>query len=146
MIRCKKILNDRGISLVEALIAAFLAMVAIVALMPMQSMSVRTGFKADYLGRAALIMQARLEAEQYKIMNRDIDVDVTGTNPVCQSITVSGSSGLEGDATFEVCTSINPYDGEVNAWLVNVRVTWLGGPAGGINSSIVATRIFNFHK
>lgn len=146
MCNIKTLLNNKGITIIEAMIAAFLTAVAVISLMPMQSTSLRAGFRADYLGRAAGIMQAELEAREYFIMNQDNIVTVTGaTTPIVQNIKASGSAGVvQGDATFQVFTLINPVPATTNAWIVNVRVTWTGGSANGIRSSIIATRQYNF--
>lgn len=137
-----KIHNEKGITIVEALIASFLTFIAIAWLMPMQSTSLNTGFRADYLGRATYIMQTELETREYEIMNPNIPVAV-GTFP--KTVTASGSAGgPEGDAVFDVVTTITPVAGTTNSWLVNVRVRWTRGPANGITSSIIATRHFNF--
>jgi hypothetical protein len=140
-----KIFNNKGISIVEAMIAAFLTAVAVVSLLPMQSTSLRTGFRADYLGRAVGIMQSELEHRENQLM-------CTGVPPTCgippctinQTITVSdpinGTSAATGDATFTIVTMITSPTGSPNQWLVNVTVTWTGGPASGITSSIFVTR------
>lgn len=142
----KKILNNKGISLIEVVVAMFLTAIAVISILPMQDMSMRTGFRSDYLGRAAGIMQAELETQEYAIMNEAIPVVVT-TVPAEKDIQVSGlGAGYDGDATFTVFTSItlNPAATLANSWIVNVRVTWIGGPANGISSSIIASRQLNF--
>jgi Tfp pilus assembly protein PilV len=134
-----KIFSNKGISIVEALIAAFLTAIAVISLLPMQDVSQRTGFRADYLGRAAGIMQSELELRENQIM-----IGTTLTSPINQTITVSGQSGVTGDATFNVVTTTTANVSPINSWLVNVRVTWTGGPANGINSSIIVTRQTRF--
>ncbi len=127
----------------EALMAALLTAVAVISLLPMQDTSMRTGFRADYLGRATGIMQHELELRENQIM-----IGTIPASPINQQITVSdpinGTSAATGDATFNVVTTTAVNISAANSWLVNVRVTWTGGPANGINSSIIATRQMRF--
>jgi Tfp pilus assembly protein PilV len=135
--------NNKGISLVESMIAVFLTVVAIMSLMPMQDMSLRTALRSDYLGRAAGIMQTELEAQESYIMR--------GSNPVVlgatqKTIHVSDEVDVEGDAVFDVTTTINNNPAAAIAgisWLVNVQVTWTGNN-NGIRSSIIVTRQSGF--
>ena len=134
-----KILNIKGISLVEVMIAMFLTMIAVISILPMQDMSLKTASRSDYLGRAAGIMQAELEARENQIM-----IGTIPASPINQAITVSGVNGAAGDATFNVVTTTSTNPLAANSWLVNVRVTWTGGPANGVYSSIIVTRQSSF--
>ena len=139
--------NNKGITLVESLIAVFLTAVAIVSLMPMQDMSLRTGARADYLGRASYIMQSELETREYFIMNQHNAIVLAQTIPFVQGFTVDGLlTAVAAERFFTVNTLINPVAGATNAWIVNVQVTWPRGPTNGIRSSIIATRHYNFDK
>ena len=60
--------GEKGITLVESLIAAFLTMAVIVGLMTMQSVSWQTAGKSDATGRAVGILQAELESLENDIM------------------------------------------------------------------------------
>ena len=134
-----KILNIEGISLVEVMIAMFLTMIAVISILPMQDMSLKTASRSDYLGRAAGIMQAELEARENQIM-----IGTVPASTITQPITVSGVNGAAGDATFIVVTTTSTNPLAANSWLVNVRVTWTGGPANGVYSSIIVTRQSSF--
>ena len=136
-----KIFNNKGISIIETLMAALLTVVAIISLLPMQDISVRTGFRADYLGRAQGIMQTALETSELQVMIPTIPVSL-GTSTA--TVRVSGQSGVAGDATFTVVTTTTVNPSAPNSWLVNVRVTWTGGPANGINSSMIVTKQLGF--
>lgn len=137
--------NNKGITLVESLIAVFLTAIAIIALMPMQDMSLRTGAKADYMGRASYIMQSELEAREYFIMNQNNAITLAQAVPFVQGFTVDGVlTAVAAQRFFTVNTFISPVAGSTNAWIVHVNVTWPGGPTNGIRSSIIATRHFNF--
>jgi len=140
------ILNNKGITLVESLIAVFLTAIAIVSLMPMQDLSMRTGTRADYLGRASYIMQSELETREYFIMNQNNAVVLAQTVPFVQGFTVDGVlTAVVSQRFFTVNTFINPVAGATNAWIVNVQVIWPRGPANGIRSSIIAVRHYNFN-
>ena len=145
-----KILNNKGISLVEVLAAAALAMIAIAALTPMQDMSLKTGFNADYLGRATYVMQTELEAREYEIMNQNNTVTTTNSPHIVQYFTSDGALTTQNNNDyFTVVTSIrlNPEATLNNSWIVNVRVSWPGGPGGPpktISSSIIATKQLGF--
>jgi Tfp pilus assembly protein PilV len=135
-----KILNIKGISLVEVMIAMFLTTIAVISILPMQDMSLRTASRSDYLGRATGIMQAELEARENQIM-----IGTVPASPITQAITVSGFSGaIDGDVTFNVVTTTGTNPLGANSWLVNVRVTWTGGPANGVYSSMIVTRQSRF--
>ena len=133
-----KIFSNKGISIIEALMAALLTAVAVISLLPMQDTSMRTGFRSDYLGRAAGILQSELEFREHQIMHSG----AAPTSPINQTITVSGQTGAPGDATFNILTTtivIVSAPTSSPSWLVTVRVTWTGGPANGISSSIIVT-------
>ncbi|MBN1474323.1 MAG: hypothetical protein JW914_06885 [Syntrophaceae bacterium] len=142
-----KIFNDKGISLIEVLAATALAMIAIATLTPMQDMSLKTGFQADYLGRATYIMQTELSQREYFIMNQDNTVNVGSVTKYYQG---NGSPAVsEADRYFTVVTStrLNPDAALNNSWIVNVRVSWPGGPGlseKSIRSSIIATKQLGF--
>jgi Tfp pilus assembly protein PilV len=140
-----KIFSNKGISIMEALMAAFLTAIAVISLLPMQDISQRTGFRADYLGRAEGIMQSVLETREYQIMNVNNPVILSTVNStVTVSDPINGTSAVVGDATFNVVTTTSSNILPANSWLVSVRVTWTGGPANGINSSIIVTRQTRF--
>ena len=129
-----KLLNKKGISLVEVIIAMLLTTVAVISILPMQDMSMRTAGRSDFLGRAAGIMQAELEMREQQVMSGTIP-----GSPINQAITVSGLGAATGDATYNVVTTTTVNSAApALSWLVNVRVTWPGN-ATGIRSSIIVT-------
>jgi hypothetical protein len=138
-------LNNKGISLVEVMIAMFLTAIAVISILPMQDMSLRTASRSDFLGRAAGIMQAELEERENQIMTTGIGIPVAVV-PVTKRVTVSDLAAVAGDATFNVVTrtgvnsvgSVGP-----DSWIVNVTVTWAGNN-NGITSSIIVTNQPNF--
>jgi Tfp pilus assembly protein PilV len=132
--------NNRGITLIESMIAMLLTMIAILALAPMQDTSLRSVLRADYLGRAAGIMQSELELREYQVMSGYIPATI-GASTIHQSVTVSGEAGVTGDATFVITTIIAESNPVTNprSWIINVQVTWLSNSTG-MKSSILATQ------
>ena len=136
--------TNKGITMVESLIAVLLTAIAIVSIMPMQDIALKTMSRTDYMGRAAGIMQAELESQENVIMNSDditspiIAGTVTKTVYASSNGPTSGITG-SGDASFTVVTIISAASG-TKSWLVNVQVTWTGNTTG-IKSSVIASRI-----
>ena len=130
------ILNKNGITLVESLIAVFLTGVAIVALMPMQDMSLRTAASADQMGRAAGIIQTVLEEQEVFIM-RASNVVTAGTTTT--TVRTTDVNNVEGNNSYTITTTISQNGTSLISWIVNVRVTWPGN-ANGIRSSLIVTR------
>jgi len=143
--------NNKGITMTECLIAILLTAVAIVSLMPMQDNALKVMSRSDYLGRAAGIMQSELESEENRILNFQ---DNPGVNTpfiqVCcdpilacpvvvnKTVTVSGSAGVPGDATFTINTKRTLQT--PNTCIMSVNVTWTGNTTG-INSSVITSRL-----
>ncbi|MEN6375790.1 MAG: prepilin-type N-terminal cleavage/methylation domain-containing protein [Smithella sp.] len=136
----RTISNIRGFTLVEAMIAVFITTIAVVAIFTMNPTSWKAVAKADYMGRAAGVMQSELEMRESQIMSGTIPA-----SPINQTILASGGGNYDGDAAFNVTTTTtNPG---TNRWLVNVRVTWPGNCLGGtcnITSSMLITRQSGF--
>lgn len=112
--------NNRGISLVEVVMAMFLVTVGIIALLSMQPMSWQVAGKSDFLGKAAEILQNELATMELLIMNPNNAVNTGETN---KTVYASGGSGpqYDGDAAFQVKTIIT--DNGNNSWTVVVTVT-----------------------
>lgn len=119
---CRPQPNDRGISLVEVVIAMFLTTVGVLAILSMQPSAWRVVGKSDYMGRAAGILQEELERQEAFIMNplNSVTLGTTTTTVFTggQGAAVTGA----GDAAYTVTTSITgPGTG---IWQVTVTVTW----------------------
>jgi Tfp pilus assembly protein PilV len=126
--------NNRGISLVEVVIAIFLTTVGVLAVLSLQPTAWRTAARSDYMGRAAGILQKELETQEVFIMNCCNAVTAGAT---VNNVLVSGEAAAQpGDATFTVTTTITLI--AANVWRVDVRVAWAGHT--GIIESIVVTR------
>jgi Tfp pilus assembly protein PilV len=135
-------LNNKGITLIESMVAVFLTAIAVISLMPMLDMALRTGSRSDLLGRAEGILQTELELQEQTIMKTISSASVPlGT--ATKNVSVSGITGVAGDANFTVVTTTSLNQALTNSWIVNVTVTWTGN-ATGITSSIVASQQAGF--
>ena len=151
------ILNKRGITLVEGLIAILITSVGLMALLSMQSPAWRLSGKSDYMGRGAGILHQELDNWELHIMNRCNSVTAGTTNwnrfttgATTWDVTTSGQSAAQaGDATFQVqavLTDITPagiVPGTI--WRVDVTVNWSGNTAS-LSDSIVVTRQESFRR
>jgi len=128
--------NDRGISLVEVMIAVFLTVVAVLAVFALQPSGWRTAARADFLGRAAGILHEELQRAELFIMNPCNSVTTGTTAPT--TVYASGMTTAQpGDIPFSVTTTTTSIG--TNVWRVTVQVTWPGNNQG-IRESIVVTR------
>lgn len=129
------ILSNKGITLIEVLIAFFITMTAIISLMPIFSLSMQTSAKSDYMGRAVGILQKELEFREEQVM-RGVVPATTPYEYADQIVKVSGLASKEGDATFTVKTKMTQQG--TYSWLIHVQVVWTGN-SNGVKSSIIAT-------
>jgi hypothetical protein len=117
------IFSNRGIGLVEVVIAIFLVAIGVMAILSMQPTAWRTIGKSDYMGRGAGILHRELELREAWIMN-PCNVVPLGNRPV-QTVIISGlGAEVRGDATYTVNTNITAVGGTANVWTVTVTVTW----------------------
>jgi len=126
-------------TLVEVAIAVFVLSIGLLALLSLQPSAWRTVGKADYLGRAAEILQKQLENEEAFIMN-PCNTVTEGTSTA--TLLASGQeAAIQGDATYTVTTTITAVG--ANLWRVEVTVTWVNQLTHGyrsIRESILVTR------
>lgn len=117
------ICNNRGIGLIEVVIALFLVSIGVLALLSMQPSAWKLVGKSDYLGRGAGILHRALETREAWIMNPCNIVPAVPNGWPEQIIYVSGVAGIaSGDATYTVDTTLaNP---SADLWQVTVTVTW----------------------
>ena len=128
--------NDRGITLIESMIAILILGIGLVGLLSMQSPAWTTTARTDYLGRAAEILSKQLTDREALIMNPCNAVDVT---PTTTTIRTSGqTTNQSGDIAFTVVTTTTSLG--ANIWRVTVRVSWPPLNSTGITESIVVTR------
>lgn len=132
--------NNRGITLVESLVAIALLAIGILALLTMQPTSMRAGAKSDYLGRGVMLLNKELTEQELFIMNPCNEV--TPGN-VTKTVYVSGRNATaadDGDATYNISTQISLMPGSTNTWKVIVEVTWPPAYTHGVRESTVVTR------
>ena len=123
--------DEKGITLVESMIAAFLTVAVIVGLMTMQSVSWQSAGKSDSMGRAIGILQTELESLENTIMR--------GEEPTAKT-NEEVSSG-----SFSYFVTTTQAEVSTNKWLVNVRVTWPRN-SRGVSSSMIVTRQMGFNS
>jgi len=136
--------KNKGISLIEVLIAIALISIGILSLLSLQPPAWKLSRQSDFLGRAGSILHAELESNQILLMNPNYPNPCSATNPLTSTKTVrpSGqSSDQVGDLTFTVVTAIQ--DNLNNSWVVRVRVTWTGNNAG-LSETRIITRQESF--
>jgi len=129
--------NRNGVTLIEAVIASFLIVVGVLALITIQPSGWRLARTSDYLGRAASILQAELEMNEMLIMNGNNTVTAV---PVVKSVNGSGKAIPErGDVTYNVRTTRTDLGG---SWRVTVQVTWPDNSTGISESLIVIPQAY----
>ena len=132
--------NNRGVTLIESVLAILLVSIGLVGLLSMQPSAWRTSTRTDYLGRAAMALGKELMTRELAIMN-PCNAVTTGT--VTQTAYTSGQvSAQSGDIGFTVVTVTSAV--AVNVWRVTVTVSWPPLNATGISDSVIVTRQENF--
>jgi len=119
--------------MIEVLIALFLTMIGVMALISMQPQGWLLAGRSDYIGRAAELLHEELETKEALIMNPCNTVSEGTFN---KNISVGGTGGA-GDVTFSVQTTVTSIG--ANTWRLTIRVTWAGNITG-IRESVVVTR------
>ena len=132
--------HNRGITLIESIIAILLVSIGLIGLLSMQPTAWQASARADYLGHGAIILSRELTRQELWIMNPCNTVSLT---PVTQVVNASGQGTAQsGDTRFTVQTTTANLGG--NVWQVTVRVSWPPLNATGITESIVVTRQESF--
>lgn len=122
--------------MIEVLIAILLTAVGLITILSLQSTSLQTVGKSDFLGRAAGILYSELERNEALIMNPSYGVTEGTTGPTAVRVS-DQAAAVAGDITFQVTTTIDSL--EANTWRVTVTVTWPLNPTG-ITENLVVTR------
>jgi len=132
--------NEKGITLIEVMIAVMLVAVGIMALASLQGPAWNTTSRSDLLGRAGVILHRELETNELRLMNPNLPNPCVGGAPsvVNQPQWASGQAAAQpGDVSYNVLTTI--IDNLNGSWLVRVQVTWPGNNLG-ISETVVVTR------
>jgi hypothetical protein len=130
--------NNKGISLIEVVIAIFMTSIGILSLLTLQPSAWKLSLKSDYLGRAGSILHSELEANEMLLMNPNYPNPCISSNPVALTKTVNPSgqgASQPGDLPFTVQTSIQ--DNLNSTWSIRVRVTWQGNDAGIAETRVI---------
>ena len=128
--------NNRGITLIESVIAILLVSIGLLGLLSMQPSAWRASTRTDYLGRAAMMLSRELTIRELAIMN---PCNAVSTGTVTRIVYTSGQGAAQsGDIGFTVQTITASV--ATNVWRVTVRVSWPPLNATGIADSVVVTR------
>jgi Tfp pilus assembly protein PilV len=140
--------NNRGVGLIEVLIAIFLTAVGIMALLSLQPLGWSTTAKSDYMGRASGILYKTLEDYENKILN-PCNAIMLGDQAEAK-IQVSGKDvAIAGDIIYTVNTTIAQDGANPRAFLVTVTVAWTNSTTGASSSiaeslAIARQELFRF--
>ncbi len=131
---------NKGIGMIEVVIALFLLMVGTLSILSLQPSSWNLSGKADSLSRGGGVLRSELESNEVLLMNPNYPNPCVAVNPLVATRTVRSSNetaAQPGDFTFTVQTTI--LDNSNGTWSVRVRVTWTGNNTG-ISETRVVTR------
>lgn len=131
---------NKGIGLIEVVIALFLLSIGTLSILSLQPSSWRLSGKADSLSRGGGVLRSELEANEILLMNPNYPNPCIANNPLVATRTVQSSNEATpqpGDFAFTVQTTI--LDNLNGTWSVRVSVTWPGSNTG-ISETRVVTR------
>jgi len=143
--------NNRGIGLIEVVIAIFLVAFGVLTILSMQPSAWKLVGKSDYLGRAAGILHKELETRETCVMNSCISLATcqnSANYPANYQVYASGVvAGVPdaGDAQYTVTTVINDVTApdppgatvrNVKAYQVQVTVTWRDPMVPGLRNLV----------
>jgi type II secretory pathway pseudopilin PulG len=132
--------HNRGITLIESVIAILLVSIGLIGLLSMQPSAWQASARADYVGHAAMILNRELTTQELWVMD---PCNIVSLTPVTQVVNASGQGTAQsGDTRFTVQTTIVNLG--VNIWQITVRVSWPPLNATGITESVVVTRQESF--
>lgn len=111
--------NNRGITLIESVIAILLVSIGLLGLLSMQPSAWRAITRTDHVGRAAMVLNKELTDRELAIMNC---CNAVVTGEVSRTLYASGQAAAQsGDIGFNVKTATNLVD--TNLWSVTVTVS-----------------------
>ena|SRR5512147_1131422 len=137
---CNSISNEKGISLIEVMIACMLVSIGVLALLSLQAPAWTLTGRSDVLGRAGMVLHKELGNNEMLIMNPNVPNPCAGSNPAVtvRNVNSSGQTAAQpGDIAFTVRTTAT--DNLNGTWTVRVQVTWPGNNIG-VSESLVVTR------
>jgi Tfp pilus assembly protein PilV len=133
--------DNRGITLIESVIAILIVSIGLMGLLSMQPSAWRTTTRTDYLGRAAMMLSKELTNQELSLMNPCNTVTTGVASPRVVNTSDQGTV-QSGDIAFTIQTTTTSVG--TNVWRVTVRVSWPPLNTTGIKESIVVTRQANF--
>jgi len=134
--------NEKGISLVEAIVSLMLLSIGLLAVFSLQPLALKTSAKADYYGRAVMVLNRELTTQEAWIMNPCNTVTVgTASNTIYSSYQ---SAAQNGDIAFTVSTNTSLVANTTNRWEVTVTVSWPPVNSKGITDHLMVTPQENF--
>jgi Tfp pilus assembly protein PilV len=130
--------NEKGLTILECILAVFMTTVTVVSLVSMQSLSWTSAGKADYLGRAQGILQTELETREMEIMTVKTTAPVNAEKKCIDNQSVAWPCTKPGfRPTFIVSTSILDNNANVtHTVILRTSIKWPGN-INGIKSSMV---------
>lgn len=131
---CRTISDEKGIGLIEVVIAIFITTVAVLAILALQPSAWRTAGRSDYLGRASNLLYDELQRHEATIMNPCQPIPAASSSRVAYASNMNASQA--GDATFNITTTVTSVGS--NIWRVTTSVAWGNHP--GIRESMIVTR------
>jgi type II secretory pathway component PulK len=133
--------SEKGISLIEVMIAVMLVAVGIMALASLQGPAWNLTSRSDVLGRAGMILHRELETNELMLMNPNRPNPCVGGAPLVVNrpqVWAGGQGAAQlGDVAYNVLTTI--IDNLNGSWFVRVQVMWPGNNVG-ISETVVVTR------
>ena len=133
--------SEKGITLIEVMIAVMLVAVGIMALASLQGPAWNLTSRSDVLGRAGMILHRELETNELLLMNPNRPNPCVGGAPLVVNrpqVWAGGQAAAKpGDVAYNVLTTI--IDNLNGSWFVRVQVMWPGNNVG-ISETVVVTR------
>jgi len=139
-----KKMDDKGIGLVEVIIAVFLTTVGLLALLTLQPTARSTTLHSVFVGRAAGILHKTMEDYESWVINPCNSVtlgDQEGEGSVVYAS--GGDERVLGDISYMVRTNIAQDGGNVSGFVVTVTVEWESAALVGarrISESVTVAR------
>jgi len=134
-------LNNKGITIVESLIAVALTGVAIIGLLSMMPLGWKAAGKADSISHATEIMQSELENTELTILTGNYNaIDLSSL----QESNVGKTIGKETFTINKTVTNTSASNATTGPYLVQVKVTWKTSLTG-VKSSMQVTTLSAFY-
>ena len=131
--------NNKGISLVESIVAVLLLTIGVLAILSMQPTALKTSSRADYLGHAVMLLNREFMIQEAWIMNPCNAVSV-GTVNRTAVYSSENTATRNGDPSFNITIVTSVVTGQANTWNVTITITWPPVNSVGITDNMIVTR------